>query len=87
VTASETAATLLAVFGCAFCGWLCLFRTSAVVGWLRANYARSRLVRAYPFSGLVLRPWYSTYLRCMGIFIWLFGVAFIRMVIVTTVRH
>ena len=87
MTGTEMAAVLLAFIGCAVCGWLCLFRTSTVVGWLRANHARSRLVRAYPFSSLVLKPWYPTYLRCMGALIWLFGAAFVCMLILTAVRQ
>jgi hypothetical protein len=54
----------LVVLGCA-----CLFRTTALVEWARMRYQRSsRIVQAWPFSNLVLKPWYPTYLRGMGIY-------------------
>jgi hypothetical protein len=87
VTASEIAGTLLAVAGCAVCGWLCLFRTTTVLGWARGTYTKSRVVPAYPFSSLVLKPWYPTYLRCKGGFIWLLGTAFVIMLIATAVHR
>ncbi len=59
------------------CGWLCIFRTSMLVNWGRTNHAKSKLVQAYPFSSLVLKPWYPVYIRCAGIFIWVFDLAFL----------
>jgi hypothetical protein len=54
----------LVVLGCA-----CLFRTTVLVEWARTRYQRSsRIVQAWPFSNLVLKPWYPTYLRGMGVY-------------------
>ena len=80
-------ATFVAAMRCVLCGWFCLFRTETIAGWLRANCNKRRLVRAYPFSSLVLKPWYPTYLRCMGVFIWLFAVVFVSVLILTGVHH
>jgi hypothetical protein len=57
----------------ALCGWLCIFRTSKVVDWAQNNYRSSRITRSCPGSGMVMKPWYPTYLRCMGVYAWAFG--------------
>jgi hypothetical protein len=66
--------------GFAVCGWLCVFKTNMVVAWGRRNYAKSKFVRAYPFSSMVLRPWYPTYIRCAGVFVWLWALLIIYLV-------
>jgi hypothetical protein len=55
------------------CGGLCIFKTNTLVGWAQRNYAKSKFVQAYPFSGMVMKPWYPTYIRVAGIFIWLWA--------------
>ena len=72
----------LVIAGLAFagCGYLCIFRTNMLVGWGRKNYEKSKFVQAYPFSNMVLKSWYPTYIRCAGIFIWLWGLAIIYLV-------
>ena len=57
------------------CGGLCIFRTRTLVGWAQKNYAKSKFVQAYPFSSMVMKPWYPTYIRGAGIFIWLWALA------------
>ena len=53
-------------------GWKCVFRTHAMVEWARKRYHRSsKFVQGWPFSNIVLKPWYPKYLRSIGIFIWL----------------
>jgi len=64
---------MVLVFG--VCGWLCVFRTNMLVTWGRKNYEKSKFIQAYPFSNVVLKPWYPTYIRCAGIFIWLWAIA------------
>jgi hypothetical protein len=59
----------------AVCGWLCVFKTNMLVTWGRRNYEKSKFVRAYPFSNMVMKPWYPTYIRTAGIFIWLWALA------------
>lgn len=50
-------------------GLVCLFRTTVLVEWVRKDYLRSsRVVQAWPFSNLVLKPWFPIYLRLMGIY-------------------
>jgi len=73
-------ALALALLGFAVSGWLCVFQTDRVLAWRRRSYERSKFVQAYPFSSLVLKPWYRTYLRCAGIFIWLWAVGILYMV-------
>jgi hypothetical protein len=81
MTAFSKVWLLIMIVVFAVCGWLGVFRTSMVVGWGRNNYAKSKLVRAYPFSGMVLKSWYPTYIRCAGIFIWLWELAIIYLVV------
>jgi hypothetical protein len=45
----------------AYCGWLLIFRTSTIVRRAHSQYQ-------YNFF---LKPWYSIFMRCIGIFIWL----------------
>jgi len=71
------------ILGFAVCGWLCVFRTSMLVEWGRRNYAKSRTLQAYPFPNIVLKPWYPTYIRCAGIFLWMWDLAIILMVLLT----
>jgi hypothetical protein len=61
------------VFGLS--AWLCIFRTDIFVKWQQKKYANSAFVRAYPFSGMVLKSWYPTYIRFWGIVILLFTLA------------
>jgi hypothetical protein len=42
-------------------GWLLIFRTSTIVGRAHSTYG-------YKFF---LKPWYSIFMRSIGIFIWL----------------
>jgi hypothetical protein len=72
-------AVVLAVTGVA--GWFCVFRTSTLVSWAQSNYRNSKIARWWPGSGLVLKSWYPTYLRCMGIYAWAFGLFILAMFI------
>jgi hypothetical protein len=74
------------VLGFMVCGWFCVFRTNVLVAWGRKNYEKSKLVQAYPFSNLVLKPWYPTYIRCAGIFIWLWALGLVYLVIFRNFR-
>jgi hypothetical protein len=85
--ASEITAARFRVLACGFCGWLCLFKTKMFVGWAGCTYRRNRMSRAYPFSGLSLKPWYPTYLGGMGVLNWWFGTATAGLLIFTAVRH
>ena len=42
-----------------YCSWLLIFRTSTIV---------SRAHRTYGYN-FFLKPWYSMFMRCIGIFI------------------
>jgi hypothetical protein len=87
MTTWPLAGVLLLVSSLAFCGWLCLFKTSMLVGWARGIYARSRVASAYPLSGIVQRHWYPTHMRCIGVFAWLSGVVFVGVLILSAARH
>jgi hypothetical protein len=58
--------------GFAICGWLCVYKTEVLVAQQRRRYEEHWWVRAYPFSSMVVKDWYPTYLRCGGIFLWIF---------------
>lgn len=48
----------------AYCGWLLVFRTSTIVRRAHSQY----------HCDFFLKPWYSIFMRCIGIFIWLLTV-------------
>jgi hypothetical protein len=48
----------------AYCGWLLIFRTSTVVRRAHSQYGYS----------FFLKPWYSAFMRCLGICFWLLPV-------------
>jgi len=68
-------------------GWFCVFRTSKLVSWSQNNYRKSRVFRWWPGSGLVLKSWYPTYLRCMGIYAWAFGALILGLFLISAVRR
>jgi hypothetical protein len=57
-------------------GTLCVFWPERVAAYERKKYHRSnKFIQKWPFFDMVLLPWYPTYLRCMGVFLWLFALA------------
>ena len=57
------------------CGGLCIFKTKMLVGWGQKSYKKSKFVQAYPFSNIVIKPWYPAYIRGAGIFVLLWALA------------
>jgi len=55
------------------CGGLCVIKPNILVDWAQRNYTKSKFVQAYLFAGMVMKPWYRTYIRGAGIFIWLWA--------------
>lgn len=68
----------------AIAGWFCVFRTNMMVSWGRRNYEKSKFIQSYPFSNIVQKSWYPTYLRCAGIFVWFWVLAILLLL---TVKH
>ena len=44
-----------------YCGWLLIFRTSTIVRRAHSQYG----------CNFFLKPWYSIFMRCIGIFFWM----------------
>jgi hypothetical protein len=76
--------TVISVF--AVCGWFCVFRTETLVTRGRKNYEENKLVQARPFSHMMQKPWYPTFIRCAGIFLWLWALAILFLVGVKHLR-
>ncbi len=74
---TTSGAISLAVVSLVFyvCGGLCIFKTKMLVGWGRGTYTKNKFVQSYPFSNMVTKPWYPVYIRCAGVFIWLWALA------------
>ena len=78
--------------GFALFGWLCVFRTEMLVAMGRKNYDKvnsyprfiREIVRTDPTSKIILKPWYPTFIRSAGIFIWFWDLLVLYAVIV---RH
>ena len=68
------------VAGLAIVGWLCIYKTDALVERARRRYEKHWFVRAYPFSRMVMQDWYPTYLRCSGVLIWVWALVLIYLV-------
>ena len=68
-------AIALAVMSVVFYVWggLCIFKTKMLVAWGQKTYAKSKFVRSYPFSNMVMKSWYPIYIRGAGVFIWLWA--------------
>jgi hypothetical protein len=41
-----------------------------------ATRNQSKFLDRIPFSNLIFKPWYPTYLRIMGVWIWMFALVF-----------
>ncbi len=68
------------IAGFAVCGWLCLYKTEMLVAQQRRRYEEHWWVRIYPFSNVVMQEWYPTYLRCAGVFVWIFDLFLIYLI-------
>ena len=78
---------VLMIVGTAVSGWFLIFRTSTAVRWAQNNYKNNKLARWWPFSSMVLMPWYPTYLRCMGIFSWLFSALVLWLLAISVMQN
>ena len=66
------AAALLTLLGA-----ICVFKPGVVQGWFQARYHQSgKFAQNLPFSTLIFRPWYRTYLRLWGAWAWVFALIF-----------
>ena len=52
------------------CGWFLVFKTETFVTWARRRYVSRRYLQHYPFARMVMKPWYPTYLRIVGVLVW-----------------
>jgi hypothetical protein len=57
------------------CGGLCIFKSKILAGWGRKSYVKSKFIQGYPLSSMVTKPWYPVYIRCAGVFIWVWALA------------
>jgi hypothetical protein len=68
-------ATVVCAIFLASIGSLCLFRPVNVQQWFeRRHNASNKFVQNWPFSKLIFKAWYLTYLRFMGVFAWMLAV-------------
>ena len=71
-------------------GWLCMSRPHLLLKWSQQNYANSKLIRGWPFSNLIFKSWYPTYLRVAGAVLWIcaLGVLYLLYLLSTNgLRH
>ena len=77
MTSGQTAVMLVLVGGLAVTGWICIYKTDALVRMHRRQYEKYAMVRLNPFSRMVTKSWYPTYLFASGVAIWLWDIALI----------
>ena len=81
-------ATLAAAVFLTFIGAFCIFKPEDMQSWLQNRHNRSsKFVQNYPFAKLIFKPWYPTYLRFMGVWVWIFAVIFAYVVFSTLTRR
>jgi hypothetical protein len=81
-------ATVIAAVFLAFVGTICIFKPVRMQAWiLRQHRASNKSIRRYPFSNLIFKPWYPTYLRVMGVWAWLFALVFAYAVYMSVTRR
>jgi TRAP-type C4-dicarboxylate transport system permease small subunit len=51
-------------------GWRYLFRTEAVVTEARSRLEKKKWTQVSPSAGLATKSWYPTYVRCVGVVLW-----------------
>jgi hypothetical protein len=61
---------------CALLGTLFVIRPKGVQRWFQARHNESNFFKHCPFSTFIFKPWYPTYLRLMGAWIWIFALVF-----------
>jgi hypothetical protein len=61
------------VVALALFGGFALLNPDRLQTYYRGLYERHSLIRTWPFSGLVLKPWYVLWLRVAGVLIWGFA--------------
>ena len=80
VPPTATIAMAIVVAGLAISGWLCVYKTDMLVERQRRRYEKHPWVRMYPFSSMVMKSWYPTYLRYSGLALWVWCFALIYLV-------
>jgi len=68
---------LALVTALAVVGWICIYKTDALVTRQRRQYEKYAFVRFNPFAGMVTKSWYPAYLRVSGVCIWLWDITLI----------
>jgi len=64
---------LVAGLGMALFCMFCALEPDSVAARVRRRHQRSsKLLQKWPFAKMVMKPWYPTYLRVMGLFGFLF---------------
>ena len=64
-------------------GVFCIAKPDKFASFARRRYLRSsRFTQNFPFANIVMKSWYPTYLRCMGVFVLLFAAVLIYVAIV-----
>ena len=60
---------------------LCVAKPDEIADYARRRYLRSsKLIQKWPFSNIVMKPWYPAYLRIIGlsgwavVFIWFYAI-------------
>ena len=76
----QTVVMLALVVGLAITGWLCFYKADALAARQRRQYEKYAFVRLNPFSSMVTKSWYPTYLRVSGVLIWLWDITLVYLI-------
>jgi hypothetical protein len=76
-TPAALACAFLAFAFLVFVGAFCIFKPESMQAWFQKRYNTSnKFVQNYPFAKMILKPWYPTYLRFMGVWAWMCALFF-----------
>jgi len=71
-----------------FCGALFIFKTKMLVERGQKNHEKYLVIRKYfHVPDMTLNPRYATYIRCAGVFVWLWALAFDCLVLYSLFHH
>jgi hypothetical protein len=69
--------SVAAVILLALVGSFCIFKPERMQAWFqRRHNSSNKFLQNYPFTTLISKPWYPTYLRFIGVWAWMLALFF-----------
>ncbi len=82
IPATAAAAVFLTLVGAFF-----VFKPKTAQAWFQRRYTNNKFARRYLFARMIFKPWYPTYLKVMGVWVWMFALFFAYVVLSALARR